>query len=94
MAASSNDATRIYFVGGSDNPYNYNGIGYNKSPSEPSDGWRVFDVVAMNWLDEKRRAPASMDHRALLNTPHGFVILGGMAEQQEIIDRIMLYSKD
>ncbi len=93
MAASSDDATRIYFAGGSDNPYNYNGIGYNTVPSEPSNGWRVYDLISMNWLVGSHQNAPSMDHRALLNTPHGLVIMGGMAAQQKVTDHIMYYEK-
>lgn len=93
MAASNNDATKVYFVGGSDNPYNYNGIGYNKVPSKPSNTWFLFDTATFNWVSEKHQSPPSMDHRAMLNTPHGFVIMGGMGEQQEVTDRIMYKQK-
>src|SRR5260370_29293199 len=37
-------AGRIYFSGGTDNPYNYNGIGYNGQPSEPSPVPFAFDA--------------------------------------------------
>src|SRR6266576_3059938 len=35
-AGSSEKDQMIYFSGGTDNPYNFNGIGYDGKPSEPS----------------------------------------------------------
>jgi len=93
MAASSDDVTKVHFIGGSDNPYNYNGIGYDKIPSKPSNGWRTFDLDAMSWVLGNHAKPPSMDHRGLLNTPHGFVIMGGMLENQLVSQKINYYDK-
>ena len=35
----------LVFIGGSTNPYNYNGIGYNKVPSEPDNKVWVFSLA-------------------------------------------------
>ncbi|TDR18449.1 Kelch repeat-containing protein [Marinicella litoralis] len=93
MAAGSHASTEIHFVGGSDNPYNYDGIGYNEVPSKPSNGWRVYDVITKTWKVNNHDQSASMDHRALLNSPHGFVILGGMIENQLVTDQIIYHKK-
>ena len=37
-AGGSEKDQKIYFAGGTDNPYDYNGIGYDGKPSEPSSG--------------------------------------------------------
>ena len=43
MASTGIDGdNQIVFFGGSDNPYNYNGIGYNTKPSEPDDALWAF----------------------------------------------------
>lgn len=91
MAAASDQAQRFYFAAGSDNPYNYNGIGYNKVPSAPSSAVRIYDLAARQWRVRPQALPASMDHRALLNTPHGWVIMGGMGQNQQVLDRITYY---
>ncbi len=93
MAAAGKDVTQFYFIGGSDNPYNYDGIGYNNEPAKPSNQIRNYDSATDQWSVINADLPASMDHRALLNTPHGLVILGGMAEKQTVIDRITYYKK-
>lgn len=92
MAASSDDRAKVYFAGGSDNPYNFDGIGYNLQPSEPSNGIRVFDLNTLTWQLTTHQNSKTMDHRALLNTPHGFMIMGGMRENQTISDNIILFN--
>ncbi len=93
MAASSDEIKQIYFVAGSDNPYNYDGIGYNKVPSEPSDNIRVYDLQQQKWTITEQKIPASMDHRSMLNTADGFIIMGGMGENQSVLQRITLIKK-
>lgn len=93
MAAAGGDQGQIYFIGGSDNPYNYDGIGYNQLPAQPSAQIRVYDVNTERWAEQSTVIPATMDHRTLLNTPHGLVILGGMAENQTITNRIIYYKR-
>jgi N-acetylneuraminic acid mutarotase len=43
-AGASEKEGKIYFSGGTDNPYNYNGIGYNGQPSEPSPATFAFNL--------------------------------------------------
>ena len=43
-AGGSEKDQRIYFSGGSDNPYDYNGLGYNGQPAEPSPVTFAFNV--------------------------------------------------
>lgn len=80
---------RIYFSGGSDNPYNYNGIGYDGHPSEPVAVTFAFNLRTGKWetLNEKTPNP-TMDHRGLLVAPHGLVIIGGMESGQQITSRV------
>ena len=93
MAAAADDLGQIYFIGGSDNPYNYDGVGYNQLPAEASSQIRVYDLNTQQWTEGVAVLPASMDHRALLNTPHGLLILGGMAENQTVTNRIIYYKR-
>src|SRR6202521_4101400 len=66
---------RIYFSGGTDNPYNYDGIGYNGQPAEPSPVTFTFNVHTGGWetINENDPEP-TMDHRGLLATHRGLVI--------------------
>jgi len=74
----------IIFAGGSDNAYNYNGIGYNGEPSKPSDKIFAFDTDQKKWLSLGRLPTASMDHRSLLKQGDDFFIIGGMRENQSV----------
>ena len=49
--AQDKKATRIYFSGGTDNPYNYTGIGYNGQPAEPSPVTFAFNVHTLRLGD-------------------------------------------
>jgi N-acetylneuraminic acid mutarotase len=80
---------KIYFSGGTDNPYNYNGIGYNGQPAEPSPVTFAFDVKSEKWetIDENTPNP-TMDHRGLLVTRQGLVMVGGMEKGQQVTAKV------
>jgi N-acetylneuraminic acid mutarotase len=82
---------RIYFSGGTDNPYNYNGVGYNGQPSEPSPVTFAFDVRSGKWetITDKTSNP-TMDHRGLLVTRDNLVILGGMEKGQQVTAKVLV----
>ena len=94
-AGSSERDDKIYFAGGTDNPYDYNGIGYDGKPSEPSPVTFAFDLHAHKWetLNENTPNP-TMDHRGLLVTREGLVIIGGMEKGQQVTARVALLSKE
>lgn len=75
----------VLFAGGSDNPYNYNGVGYNDVPSEPDAGLWFFDVAQRRW-SQHRLDTATMDHRGLLLQPGArqVYIAGGMTAGQRV----------
>jgi len=72
----------VLFAGGSDNPYNYNGIGYNGQPSEPSASVFSYHFSQKKWLKQADLIDASMDHRGLALTDKTAFIVGGMGERQ------------
>lgn len=78
----------IVFAGGSDNPYNYNGIGYNGEPSKPSSAVFSFDLANSSWTIYQELTNPSMDHRGLLNHNDELYILGGMGDKQKVLSRI------
>jgi len=82
-------AGKIYFSGGTDTPYNYNGIGYNGQPAEPSPMTFAFDDYSGEWetVDESTPEP-TMDHRGLLVTHRGLVIVGGMEKGQQVTAKV------
>ncbi|MGA8150707.1 MAG: kelch repeat-containing protein [Terriglobales bacterium] len=94
-AGSSERDEKIYFSGGTDNPYDYDGIGYDGKPSEPSPMTFAFDLHANKWetLNENTLDP-TMDHRGLLVTREGLVVIGGMEKGQQVTARVVLLSKE
>ena len=90
-AGASEREGRIYFSGGTDNPYNYNGVGYNGQPSEPSPVTFAFNVKSGKWetINENTPDPV-MDVRSLLVTHRGLVIVGGMSKGQEVTPKVAI----
>lgn len=93
-AGGSGKDEKIYFSGGTDNPYNYNGIGYDGRPAEPSPVTFAFDLHNSKWemINPDTPGPTS-DHRGLLVTSDNLVILGGMEKGQVVTARVQVLSK-
>lgn len=83
-AAALPSADRVFLVGGSANPYNYNGIGYDGVPSEPSSQIIVFDLDAGTWLEGPAPVEATMDHRGLACIAQRCYAIGGMRHGQRV----------
>lgn len=83
---------QIIFAGGSDNPYNFNGIGYDGNPSNPSKQIFGFDLKSKQWIEHEKLDSASMDHRGMLTDGLAMYILGGMGEQQKVLSKIQKIS--
>jgi N-acetylneuraminic acid mutarotase len=84
-AGASEKEGKIYFSGGTDNPYNYNGAGYNGQPAEPSPATFALNVRSGKWETISENTPdPTMDHRGLLVTRRGLVIVGGMEKGQQV----------
>lgn len=87
-ATGSVQYQKLVFWGGSDNPYNYNGVGYNGKPSSPSSQLWVFDIESDKWKIYNKEF-ASMDHRGLLELNREFIVLGGMSYSQEVSAQVI-----
>lgn len=83
-AAALPGAHRVLFAGGSTNPYNYDGIGYDDVPSEPSATTLAFDFDSGQWSQHPAPAEATMDHRGLACTSEHCYLVGGMREGQRV----------
>jgi N-acetylneuraminic acid mutarotase len=83
--------SRIYFTGGTGNPYNYNGVGYNGQPSEPSSVTFAFNLKTSKWetINESTPDPL-MDLRGLLVTHRGLILVGGMGKGQEVTPKVTI----
>jgi len=84
MAAVAIDDSRLLFVGGSANPYNYDGIGYDGRPSEPATEALVFDLVSGDWRSVL--AAGTMDLRGLAVVDDEVIVIGGMRADQQVSD--------
>ncbi len=93
-AAADPDRGWLVFVGGSENPYNYNGIGYDGAPSPASARAQAYDPVEDRWLDLAPLPEPSMDHRGLLRHDGRYFLLGGMAEGQRVVARVLAYAPE
>lgn len=87
-AIGVSEKQQIIFAGGSINPYNYNGIGYNQEPSEASSNLFSYDLSKSVWLVYPSLPQASMDHRGLLKDDQKLYIVGGMGEKQKVLSTI------
>ena len=98
MAAIAHDGKYI-FIGGSVNPYNYNGIGYNGKPSEPDADIWTYNLQNQKWQITKNLMP-SMDHRGLIElrtragnkVERSLIILGGMESNQKVTNRVFIHA--
>ena len=87
-AAAIGAGDRVVFAGGSDNPYNFDGVGYDGRPSEPSAAVFAYDVVANAWLEAADLEVATMDHRNLVAADGRLYSIGGMVAGQTVTTRV------
>ena len=90
-AGVSEKEGRVYFSGGSDNPFNYNGVGYNGQPAEPSAVTFAYNVRAAKWETINENTPDStMDNRSLLIVGHDLITVGGMEKGQQVTGKVQV----
>lgn len=89
MAATDYLGSAI-FIGGSDNPYNYDGIGYNGEPSMPSNQAWLFSFESRSW-EVKASNHATMDHRGLININGTLITIGGMESEQQVSNKVTIH---
>lgn len=76
-------SSRVVFVGGAENPYNFDGIGYDKTPSIPSEDAFTYDVARGMWI-RLGAGPKTMDHRGLVRVGSRLVLIGGMDPERRV----------
>ena len=89
-AAAGSFGPWVLFAGGTDNPYNYDGLGYDGAPSEPRTLVLGFNVETGEWREFAPLATASMDHRALVVAADALIIVGGMVGGQRVSDLVTI----
>jgi len=93
MAATGNESA-IIFAGGSENPYNYNGIGYNGEPSNPDTEIFSYDFTDSTWNILGKAPVGTMDHRSLIKVGEWYYLAGGMLQGQQVSDKLFQFSPD
>jgi hypothetical protein len=80
---------RVYFTGGTDNPYNINGVGYDGVPSEPVAMTFAWDAASARWIVVEAEAEhPTMDHRGIVVVDGWRIVVGGMERGQVVTDRV------
>lgn len=92
-AGASEKEHKIYFSGGSDTAYDYNGIGYDGHAAEPSPVTFAFDVRSGKWetISEDTPDPV-MDVRGLVIAQGRIVLVGGMEKGQRVSAEVRVVS--
>ncbi len=78
----------VVFAGGSDNPYNYDGTGYDGEPSEPRSAVFAFEIARDRWAELTPLPVATMDHRQIARAGGRLFIVGGMTAGQTVTGRV------
>ena len=91
-AAAASCGSLVIFAGGTDNPYNYNGIGYDGAPSPPLSSVIAFDTRTGAWSLLPSAPTSTMDHRALVIRDDRAVIVGGMRQDQRVSSDVVQWS--
>jgi N-acetylneuraminic acid mutarotase len=76
------------FVGGTDNPYNFTGIGYDGVASEPMRQVLAYVESSHEWRRLSAPPVATMDHRTLGVAGGQVFLVGGMEEGQIVSDGV------
>jgi ketosteroid isomerase-like protein len=87
-AASATCGTHVVIAGGTDNPYNFNGIGYDTRIASPSAAWWAFDTVRSAWTRLPDGAVGTMDHRNLARVGGELWVVGGMRAGPRVSDQV------
>ena len=94
MAATGDPRNRVVFAGGSVNPYNFNGIGYDGVPSDPEKSVFSFNFSDKSWHLLGDLPRGTMDHRGLPYAKGWYYLIGGMQETQETLTRVYRFRLD
>jgi hypothetical protein len=89
MAAAGDGAhARVLFYGGGDNPYNYDGVGYDGAPAKPSSRLFAYDLAGDAWIEVGDSGLPSMDHRGLMISDDVYYVAGGMIADLALTDAV------
>jgi N-acetylneuraminic acid mutarotase len=87
-AAAGTLGSYALFIGGTDNPYNYSGIGYDGMPARPLHQILAYAPAIDVW-DELTPLPVgTMDHRNAPVAGGRIFVVGGMLDGQVVSDQV------
>ena len=92
-AGGSDRDAKVYFAGGSATIYDYNGIGVDGKPAEPSPEVFAWNLKNRQWELMGEDPSPTMDHRGLMVTSEGLVSVGGMGKGQAIVGVVTVLPK-
>lgn len=87
-AAAGSLGNVALFVGGTDNPYNYDGIGYDGNPSKPVRQVLAYAPGAAGWRNLAAPPIATMDHHTLGVADGTVFLVGGMEAGQKVSSKV------
>ena len=94
MAATSDTYQRVVFAGGSVNPYNFNGIGYNGVAAETERSVFSYSFESGEWQQHGDLPKGTMDHRGLPFSNGWYYLVGGMQNQQMVVPDVYRFRID
>ncbi len=80
----------VIFAGGTDNPYNFDGIGYDGVPAQPRTAVFAYNIRTDTWSELTPLPRASMDHRGLAVAGDTLYLVGGMGREQRVSSRVWM----
>ena len=93
-AGTSERDQKVYFAGGTDKVYEFDGIGLDGQPAEPSPVVFDYNLKTNSWetIFEDTKNP-TMDHRGLAVSSDGLIVVGGMTSGQKVSANTLLLPK-
>jgi N-acetylneuraminic acid mutarotase len=83
-AAGAWDDDTLVFVGGTESPYNYNGIAYSGEPAAAMASVWAYHVKQDQWERLHDLPEAVTDLRGLAASSLGLFVVGGMRDEQQV----------
>ncbi len=85
---------RVLFAGGGTRAYNFDGVGYDGDPVQPSACVFSYDLVAKDWQRHPNLPEPRMDLRGLIEVADGYLLVGGLSAPKQPTADVMFYSGD
>ncbi|MEX0844670.1 MAG: kelch repeat-containing protein [Balneolaceae bacterium] len=82
----------VIFAGGSNNPHNYNGIGYNLKPAFADSTVFGYRLDTNEWVELGKQPVATMDHRGIGKAGDEYYIIGGMVNDQQVTNLVQKFT--